>query len=158
MEHFAPPAALIDESFRMVETHGNIGRFLRVPEGKPQFTLLSLVPKSIMGTLRAQVHRTIRTGNQSRGIPRKIEIEGRNVMLQTNVIPVERGPNERLYLVCFIESQVKNQATSIVVSPDNEEQIRDLERELSSTRENLQAVVEELETSNEELQALNEEL
>lgn len=158
IEHFAPPSVLVDESYRMVESHGDVGRYLRVPAGKPQFTLLALVPKGIMGSLRAQIQRSSRTGNASRGIPRKIEIEGRQILLQTNVIPVDRGSSERLYMVCFIESAYRSQATSIVASPENEEQIRDLERELSSTRENLQAVVEELETSNEELQALNEEL
>jgi two-component system CheB/CheR fusion protein len=158
VENFAPPTVLIDEGFRMVESHGDVGRFLRVPAGKPQFTLLALVPKGIMGSLRAQVQRCIRTGNPSRGIPRKLEVEGRQILLQTNVIPVDRGNSERLYMVCFIETAYRNQTSPIVVSPENEDQIRELERELSSTRENLQAVVEELETSNEELQALNEEL
>lgn len=159
MEHFAPPVALIDEGFRVIETHGEVGRFLRVPAGKPQFTLLGLVPKPIMAALRAQVQRVIRTGHVSRGIPRRIEIEGQTVQLQTNVIPYERAPGERQYLVCFVEGAVREQqAPTHSSSQETEDNVRELERELATMRENLQAVVEELETSNEELQALNEEL
>lgn len=163
MDHFAPPAAFIDESLRIIETHGEVGRYLQVQPGKPQFTLLSLVPRSIMGALRAQIQRSIRTGKTTRGIPRKVTIEGKAVLLQTTVIPVQnqsgmsRGA-ETLYMICFSESPLRGEVTPIVASLENEEQLRDLERELLSTRENLQAVVEELETSNEELQSLNEEL
>ena len=158
VENFAPPSVLVDENSRIIESHGDVGRYLRVPTGKPQFTLLSMVPKGVMGSLRAQIQRCVKTKRESKGVPRKIEIEGRQLLLQTNVIPVERGSNEALYLVSFLESAYKTLSSPIVVLPENEEQIRDLERELNSTRENLQAVVEELETSNEELQSLNEEL
>ncbi len=156
VDYFAPPSVIVDESFRIVESHGNIGRFLRLQPGKPQFTLLGMVPKAIMGSLRAQLQRCIRSSALSKGIPRRMEVEGKEVQLQLNVYPVERG-QAKLYMVCFIESEVRPQS-SLVVHPDSEEQIRELERELASTRESLQAVVEELETSNEELQALNEEL
>jgi hypothetical protein len=83
-----------------------------------------------MGSLRAQIQRCVRTKRESKGVPRKIEIEGKQLLLQTNVIPVERGSSEAFYLVSFLESAYKNLTSPIVVLPENEEQIRDLEREL----------------------------
>lgn len=159
MDHFAPPAALIDETFRVVQSHGEVGRFLRLPSGKPQFTLLGLVPKPIVAALRAQVQRAVKTGVPSRGIRRRVDLEGQPIWLQTNVIPYDKAPGERLYLVCFLETPFQTHAGPLVsLNPESDESFRELERELATTRENLQAVVEELETSNEELQALNEEL
>jgi two-component system, chemotaxis family, CheB/CheR fusion protein len=156
MQHFAPPAALIDETFRIIETHGEVGRYLQLQPGKPQFTLLSLVPRNMMGALRAQIQRSVRTAKSTKGVPRQVKVNGKPVMLQTTVVPAPG--QDGLYMVCFQETPLRGESTPIITSLENEEQLRELERELMSTRENLQAVVEELETSNEELQALNEEL
>lgn len=154
---FAPPTVLVDSTFRVIESHGEVGRYLRVASGKPQFTLLALVPRGIVGSLRSQLQRAIRTGKTSRGLAREIEIEGRLVMLQTSVHPVERAPGEKLCMVSFQESELR-QRQRPTVEQETRDAVHGLERELAAARENLHSVIEELETSNEELQALNEEL
>lgn len=143
------------------ESDGDIGRYLFLQEGKPQFTLLAMAPRAVAGSLRAQVQRTLKLQKPTRGVPRKIKLNGNEIVLQANVFPAPRATQEKLFVVSFVESaapEEKTAAAQATFSAENDEQMRELERELHTTREHLQAVVEELETSNEELQALNEEM
>jgi two-component system CheB/CheR fusion protein len=160
VEQFAPPSVLIDENFRILESYGDIGRYLFLQEGKPQFTLLALAPRAVAGSLRAQVQRTLKLQKPTRGVPRKVKLNGVATFLQTNIFPAPRATQESLFVVSFVESDPPDDSVSLASaeSAENDEQFRELERELHTTREHLQAVVEELETSNEELQALNEEM
>ncbi|MBL8242331.1 MAG: EAL domain-containing protein [Bryobacterales bacterium] len=160
VDQFAPPSVLIDENFRILESYGDIGRYLFLQEGKPQFTLLAMAPRAVAGSLRAQVQRTLKLQKPTRGVPRKLVLNGTDVVLQANVFPAPRATQEKLFVVSFVESAMPDEpaASQATISAENDEQMRELERELHTTREHLQAVVEELETSNEELQALNEEM
>jgi two-component system CheB/CheR fusion protein len=158
VDSFAPPSVLIDESFRILESYGEIGRYLFLQEGKPQFTLLAMAPRAVAGSLRAQVQRTLKLQKPSRGVPRKVKLAGVERLLQIDVFPANRPTQEKLFVVSFVETPLREEAVNFITAAENDEQMRELERELHTTREHLQAVVEELETSNEELQALNEEM
>jgi two-component system, chemotaxis family, CheB/CheR fusion protein len=160
VNQFAPPSVLINEDYRLLEAYGDIGRYLFLQEGKPQFTLLAMAPKAVAGSLRAQIQRTLKQKKPTHGVPRKVTLGGVERVLQINVYPADRPTQERLFVVSFVESPVhpENHVVDAPPTAEAESQMRELERELHATREQLQAVVEELETSNEELQALNEEL
>ncbi|MBL8233271.1 MAG: EAL domain-containing protein [Bryobacterales bacterium] len=153
---YAPPGVLVDHAFRIIESHGDVGRILTLQMGRPDMTLFSLLPKQAAASLRAQLYRARRTAHTIRGVPRPVEISGRTIWLQTIVTPIETHA-EPLYLVGFIEHAPPQgeQALAIARGEDHQQQ---LEHELSSARENLQSTVEELETSTEELQSLNQEL
>ena len=152
---FGPPSVLLDSSFRIMESHGDVGRFLTLQPGKPDMSLFSLIPKQAAASLRAQLYRARRTGRAIRGISKPVMISGRTIWLQTLVSPVPANP-EPLFLVTFLEqSAPQEEPVALVRDADQQQQ---LEQELSSTRESLQSTVEELETSTEELQSLNQEL
>jgi two-component system CheB/CheR fusion protein len=162
LANFAPAAVLVDSNFRILDSYGDVGRYLSLKPGKPELTLLAMAPKSLAASLRAQLHRTHRMGTPSRGVPKLTELHGTRVLLHTTVHPTANAvTGEPLFVVSFFESTAARSRYSDAESASqssSDEYVRELERELTTTRENLQSVVEELETSNEELQALNEEL
>ncbi|MBL8221084.1 MAG: hypothetical protein JNL62_17755, partial [Bryobacterales bacterium] len=155
---FAPAAVLIDSTMRILETHGEVGRYLTLKSGGVDMTLLSLAPKTLQAALRAQLYHCRRSGKLSRSFPRPVEIQNRMTVLQTVVAPAPAStPQDPLFVVAFAEVPQLTPITAdtIEVSSDRD---RQLERDLLITRENLHSAIEELETSNEELQTLNEEL
>ncbi|MBL8209476.1 MAG: EAL domain-containing protein [Bryobacterales bacterium] len=159
LEAFAPAAVLTDGAFQVRETWGSIERYLTLKTGNRDMTLLALVPKVVAASLRAQIYRCGRTGRPAKGLRRPVEIQGKRVSLQTRVYPAGELHGEPLFAVAFVETQEPPQeGESTALSAPSEEHVRELEAELSTTRQNLQSLVEELETSNEELQSLNEEL
>ncbi len=160
---FVPPSVLVDSESQVLESQGEVRQLLSVGAGKPDFSLLSLVPEELQMQLRAQLFRARREQEQQIGIPMECQIDGAAMLVRTEVRPLE-DPNtaEQLFLVSF---QREAGSASEERQPEDGEAInhadgyvKNLEQELETLREHLQTVVEELETSNEELQSLNEEL
>lgn len=160
MQHFAPRAVLIDENFRILETHGDLNGLLSIPEGRANFTLLNLLPKALSAVVRALAQRAQKgEGGLGQGGHRSLSLGRKKSRIEVSVTPLDGLEREKRMVVAFRELPGRQAvAAAESTAANNEVQIEDLERELQSTRECLQATVEELETSNEELQALNEEM
>jgi len=160
VEQFAPGAVLIDESFQILESFGNVNRYLTVPDGKVTLTLISMLPKTVGAALRPLVLRAARNGHTLRSTSRPFELGGKRCRLEATVVPIAQTGPVRYFAVAFRELPVTADSKEQGGEPaeTGEDQLRELEQELQATRESLQAAVEELETSNEELQALNEEM
>lgn len=160
LDHFAPRAVLVDESFRILETHGDLNGLLSIPEGRANFSLVNLLPKPLAVVTRALLQRAMSGDAKAAPVQRTYSIGRKRARIEVSVAPVEGGGRARLLMVAFRELPGRASAAEQTGESPSESaaQIEDLERELQSTRECLQATVEELETSNEELQALNEEM
>lgn len=158
IEQFAPSAVLVDEGLRIIESFGEVNRFLSIPDGRANFTLSGMLPKSLTAMVRAQVQRAASTGQAIRNPARQVTLGERTVNLETSAVPIQRPGQETWFVVAFREYPVLAPDTAPATGETNEVQMRSLENELQSLRESLQAAIEELETSNEELQALNEEM
>ncbi len=162
LSEFVPPSVLVDSDSQVLESQGEVRSLLSVGAGKPDFSLLSLVPEELQMQLRAQLFRARREQGLQVGPALECEIGGNVVLIRTEVRPLE-DPNtaEQLFLVSFRQEAQKTDAFADVddAEPDYASgYVKNLEQELETVREHLQTVVEELETSNEELQSLNEEL
>lgn len=161
VDHFAPRAVLIDESFRIIETHGDLNSLLSIPAGRANFTLLNLLPKPLAVVVRALLQRALNSESApAQSLNRTYSFGRKKTRVEVSVVPLESGGRSRQLMVAFRELPGRATAAELAESQPHhsEAQIEELERELLSTRECLQATVEELETSNEELQALNEEM
>ncbi len=158
LSQFAPAAALIDSGMRILETHGDVGRYLTLKSGGADMTLLTLAPKALQAALRAQLYHCRRTGKLSRSFPRPVEVQNRSVVIQTVVAPAPLSPpQEQTFVVAFLEMP-QFAGTMPEAQEAGQDRASQLERDLLITRENLHSAIEELEASNEELQTLNEEL
>ncbi|MBL8178356.1 MAG: EAL domain-containing protein [Bryobacterales bacterium] len=158
LSQFVPAAVLVDAAMRILDTHGDVGRYLTLKPGGVDMTLLTLAPKALQAALRAQLYHCRRSGKLSRSFPRPVEVQNRMAFLQTVVMQAPAStPQEPVFVVAFTE--VPQQAAGAPeVSDSGSDRSGQMERDLIVMRENLHSAIEELETSNEELQTLNEEL
>jgi diguanylate cyclase (GGDEF)-like protein/PAS domain S-box-containing protein len=154
-EHYSPPAIIIDTDDRIIHFVGDLSPFVTLPRGPTHWTAHQLVMAPLNVEMRALLHRCRKE---------KISIRGGSYTLDIN------GQLRRVTLAAHPDVQDKNVLVMLAfetrnISDSNEggqsesvNLVRELERELASTREHLQTLVEEVETSNEELQTVNEEL
>jgi two-component system CheB/CheR fusion protein len=160
LEAWAPPTILVAEDGRVTFLHGELGPYLRFPQGEdPQLELSSLLRPGIAIRARGALYRCRRNGEPvtalasvEQGPPKQVRITAKPapslgddvVMLSFEALPATpQGETESETERCEGSGQ--------------EAVIDELERELQATREDLRSTVEELETSNEELRSSNEE-
>ncbi|MEZ5353602.1 MAG: EAL domain-containing protein [Bryobacteraceae bacterium] len=154
----ASAAVLVDEGLRVLESIGEVGRYLKLQPGRPELTLLGMCPRELSAGLRPQLYRAIRSGKASLGRPREINLNGRPERLQTVVAPVT-DPTKKWFMVAFRAVSPTEVTRPMAGRPAADTgDARELESELRATRETLQSAVEELETANEELHASNLQL
>lgn len=167
LREYAPASILVSQAFEPLHFFGDARRFLTLPQGAADFSILSLCIPAIRTELRTLLHRMGQQGlAETVGHPMVIQLEGKPVHLRLVLrqLWIEGGTNERGILICFEENQGTdiNEISAVLDGAGNNSEMArhllEVQQELAGTREHLQAVIEELETSNEELQSLNEEL
>jgi two-component system CheB/CheR fusion protein len=166
-EQHAPPSVLIDDEANIVHLSQEAGRFLRLAGGAPSHQLLDLVQPELRGELRTAVFQAVRSGRSVEARRVKMEREGRNLLVNMIVRPVQEPElGGRFVLVLF--DQVEDAVSGEAIAPDGdlrdpvvlqlEEELRRVKEQLQSTIEDAETSTEELKASNEELQSINEEL
>ena len=156
LEEFTPAALAVNQNFDIVYHNGPTNKYLRQPRGAPTQSLLELLPEKLLSRIRAGIYRATH--------------EARPVSFRTSM-PVDDGKKrqiilrvsklkENLYLLVFSEKCVSSEKAGVPLeaSEIEETSVRQLEAELTATRETLQSNIEQLKSLNEELQASNEEL
>ncbi|HAF45350.1 MAG TPA: PAS domain S-box protein [Gallionellaceae bacterium] len=161
VRRYVPVTVLINSTFDILHMHGDVGPFLTVVPGKPNFNLQNLLHRELRADLQLLQHQAEHKQESAVGRSHVIKIGGESRDVRLVVHPLDRGVVNPFFLVSF---EIMPQAVlatgsddSVPVSAEGRN-VRELEEELISTRERLQTVIEELETSNEEMQALNEEV
>lgn len=162
VKRYAPPTALLNSENCLVELQGSTKQFFEFGEGAAKLDALTLIRSDLRTELRALLHRT-RYTDKEEVLGRAFSTnDGRFQMRVCRVEGVEDVQDAVLlsFLPIPVESEAANgeQGDGSALSETAEAHIRQLEQELTATREHLHVVIEELETSNEELQSLNEEL
>jgi two-component system, chemotaxis family, CheB/CheR fusion protein len=153
---YVPPSVLIDAQMELRHVFGDVTRFLRVPQGRVDFNVLSLIGKEWRTELQALVHQVRHKSSPAYG---RVHGEPGAPSWRFAVHPVAGTELESLCLVAFEAPSSPADQGQEGADPQLAGLVaRDLEDELVATREHLQTVIEELETSNEETQALNEEM
>jgi two-component system CheB/CheR fusion protein len=163
LEEFAPAAVAVNQGYEILYTNGPTNRYLHPPRGPFTQNLLDLLPAGLRNRIRAAVYRAAEVGRPV-SLTASLPDYGqkRHVALRISRL------RENLFLVLFREKGGPAEAAEPVsLDPASVEQaaVRQLENELSATRDHLQSnteqfkgLNEELQSSNEELQAANEEL
>ena len=159
--HYVPASVLINNNFDILQMHGEVSQYLAVVAGKPNFNLQHLLRREMRADLQILQHNAEHKRESVFGRPHSLKTLDGPSLVRLAVHPLERGTASPFFLVCFetlptVEPVETEEQTRPAI--DLGRNIRELEDELTSTRERLQTVIEELETSNEEMQALNEEV
>lgn len=148
-----PPTVIVLEDGSLSFMHGELGPYLRFPQGEsPELQLKTLIRPELATRTRAAVYKcrrdrqtAVAVSSAETGLPGQVRItaspapglaDGAVILSFEDVdaIPVEPAADRASRL-----------------------QVAQLEEELRATREDLINTVEELETSNEELRSANEE-
>jgi two-component system CheB/CheR fusion protein len=164
LDRFMPPAFLVDENARLLDTFAGAERFLKPKSRRPTSNLLDMldgVLKTLIAGALSRVLRdpvtvtcpslTLAGADGPTEYVVRLELVQKARTDQSHVLitlePTKAGPTREPAAV-----------GEVSVTQASRDHMQSLEGELSYAREILQSTVEELETSNEELQATNEEL
>lgn len=163
---FAPPGVLINADLQILQFRGPTGAFLQPPpSGKATFDILKMAREGLMLPLRAAINKARKENKPARKENVRVQQGGKTRSIHLEVVPLKNLP-EKYFLILFEESKISGrtpiappEATSSPPSKERESRrVKDLESELTETREYLQSLREQHEAASEELQASNEEV
>ncbi len=178
LEAYAPPAVTIDQNYNILYHNGPTKRYLSQPRGVPTQNLLELMPENMRNRIRGAIYKVTR---EARPVSIRAGIAGdegqkRQVSIRVSKIkdnlflivfrekgrPPSQASPETFETVCVEEPAMRQLEIELSATRQelqtNIEQLKSLNEEFQSSNEELQASNEELETSREELQSMNEEL
>jgi two-component system CheB/CheR fusion protein len=162
LQEFAPATVLVNRRFDVLFLTGPTSLYLELPPGAPTLDVMTLAQEGLRGKLRVALTEAARTDNRATARGARVKRNETYVAVTIGVRPVKVPQQEEsLLLVTFVdEPKPAPEPTQSVEAQGAAEysQLRQLERDLQTTREDLQSTIEELETSNEELKVSNEEI
>ncbi|MCF6148617.1 MAG: PAS domain S-box protein [Candidatus Kuenenia sp.] len=160
-DDFSPPCVIIDEEHHIVHLHGQLDRFLKLPEGEPNLNIIKMAHKTFRPELTVVLKNALKQKKTIRS--KGVRMVTGNVHSTVNIIvrpfPEAFTPRQ-LYIIIFQEqgSSERNEGKTPVSSQTDgaAPRIAELEKELDSTKKSLCDLLENLEDSNEKLILTNE--
>jgi PAS domain S-box-containing protein len=158
LEEYGPAAVAVDQNYDIIYHNGPTNRYLQQPRGAPTQNLLALLPGKFHSRIRAAVYRTT---HEAKPVSIRTSISDDNGKRRQIALRISRL-KENLYLIILHDKSVSSEPAGAVIALEacevEETSVRQLETELSASREALQSTIEQLKSLNEELQSSNEEL
>ncbi len=160
LHEYSPPGVIVNGDLEILQFRGRTSAFLEPAPGTPSFNLLKMARKGVMAGLRSALTRSRKEDRPVREDGIRVEYDGKEVLVDINVVPFNVVPNERHFLILFSESSAMIEPPQPARLPGTSED-RDITRlkgELQATREYLESIIEDQEAMNEELRSANEEI
>jgi two-component system CheB/CheR fusion protein len=162
LDEFAPKCVIVTEEGQILSASGEMERYLTVTEGTFQNNVVRLARPGLRVGLRAALSEAIKVRRKVTHDKVSVQVDAGVQRVRLTVQPMPRfGEEAELFLVVFQELGAllpREDTADEAISADADTLIEQLERELSSTREDLEKTIQELEAANEELKSSNEEL
>ncbi|MGE5252376.1 MAG: chemotaxis protein CheB [Planctomycetaceae bacterium] len=162
VDSFAPPSVIVSEQGEILYIHGETGKYLQPPVGRPIWNILDMAREGLHLELRSGLHLAATKGAEKRYEKLKIKTNGGQQIVNLTLKPLKESKKTRGMVVVSFEDaapeKTEDKGKKGKRRPEKEERTRELERDLADTRETLQSTIEELQASNEELKSANEEL
>jgi two-component system, chemotaxis family, CheB/CheR fusion protein len=162
LDEFAPKAVIVTEDGQILSASGEMERYLTVTEGTFQNNVIRLARPGLRVGLRSALSDAIKARRKVVHDKVSVQVASGVQRVRLTVQPMPRlGEETELFLVVFQEmGQLlpREEAAVEGFSVEANSLIEQLDRELSSTREDLEKTIQELEAANEELKSSNEEL
>ncbi len=163
MEELGVVSVLVDDAGKAVYFDGPTDRYFKTPMGSPTWEITSLAREGLKGRLGPTMHRALREKAVVYRNGLKVKRNGETLGADLMVKPIlnQAGMENWLLLVLTeadIPQETGNKNAGASKDQSRDEEVQELQQELSATKQRLQATIEELETSNEELKSTNEEL
>jgi two-component system, chemotaxis family, CheB/CheR fusion protein len=156
LEHYAPPALVVDPDLQIVHFQGDVSRYLAPATGQPSFHLLKMVRPEFVVDLRSAISKVRQEGVAAHKDGVLFRHEGRPAAARLEVRPLSRrNGKKRDLLVVFQQAETAGPAAS--GKQHRFEKTEKMERELASARQQLRALITEHETAQDEMKAASEE-
>ncbi|MEY4749126.1 MAG: hypothetical protein RIQ60_1340 [Pseudomonadota bacterium] len=158
LQEFVPATALVNRRGEAVYFHGPVSRYISIAAGEPTRDITELVRDGLSTKLRSAMQRALRENAVVIATGRLRDTnDDFNVRLTVRPLALP-GNADPLLLITFEDAPVPAELAATGSSEAQPDELRQLEYELSATREDLNSMIEELETSLEELMTSNEEV
>ncbi|WP_414828545.1 chemotaxis protein CheB [Alteromonas sp. H39] len=158
------PSVIVDDQNAITYFHGNVNRFLQLPEeGQAALDLYTMLHPEIRTRMRSGIYKAKKSGEKvtvNFPLPTKPTSDRPNY--RCIITPSSYGNREDGSVVISFEEVLPELhepgfSSDMLSHQDQDSMIESMERELRETKDELQSTVEELETSTEELKAAHEE-
>lgn len=166
MDEFAPPFVVVNERLEILLASPRTGKYLQLAPGAPDNNVVSMAREGLRMHLRSALHDSISTGRPvfRRGIA--FDMDGGRQTIDLSIRPIRDsgdGKAETDFAIVFRDvgearRVEEDDARRDLEDGADDENVRELERELLEARDLLQTTTEDLEGANEELKSSNEEL
>ncbi len=164
VERYGLAGVVVNEDLQVLQFHGRTGPYIEHKPGMADLNLLKLAKEGLLFDLRAAVEKSKKEGKLVRKEGVRVRQDDMTKEVDIEVVPLKQiSTRERYFLVLFQESRPAKRGKSAKAvrahRPHREEdELTEVKRELTATREYLQTVIDERETTNEELKSANEEI
>jgi len=184
LDEFAPKAVVIDADGQILSASADMQKYLTVASGNFENNVIKMARSGLRIGLRAAIKQASTTRRRTEHENLSVQVEGmvQQVMLTVQPMP-QLGMDAELFMVVFhdvglpfdrLEQNTPAHAAAITTVPDAGDGsagdvlrhshidvdaiIAQLERELTTTRNDLEKTMQDMEAGNEELKSSNEEL
>ncbi len=158
------PSVIVDDQSAITYFHGNVNRFLRLPEeGQAALNLYAMLHPDIRTRMRSGIYKARKSGEKVMvNFPQPTKPESDRLNYRCIITPSSFGNRDDGSVVISFEELLPalhepEFSSDILSHHDQDSMIESMERELRETKDELQSTIEELETSTEELKAAHEE-
>ncbi|MGM0442060.1 MAG: CheR family methyltransferase [Elusimicrobiota bacterium] len=176
LREFAPPALIISREHEILYIHGDVEKYLHIPEGKVNMDVTNLVREDIKFELNKLVMDSLSGEKEKYTESGELKTENQVHSIKLTIRRIDKSFTEKeLYLVVFEDRGKIRQSKDKKEGKEKEKEdkkykylekrvleyqkkLGKLKSEHESSREKMQAMNEELQSTNEELQSTNEEL
>jgi two-component system CheB/CheR fusion protein len=160
LQHFSPPAVLVNENGDIIYISGRTGKYLEPAVGKANMNIFAMLREGLRSEFPL-AFRLVLT-NKGKEVLHHI-IVGSNGHSQTLDVTIQWIENPEalrgMVMVVFTDvHEIYNSKPKSSKKSINNIKQSELEKELQHAREAMQSTLEEMQTSQEELKSTNEEL
>ncbi|MEM9451693.1 MAG: CheR family methyltransferase [Cyanobacteria bacterium P01_E01_bin.6] len=172
LNRYAPVGVVVNEHLDILQFRGETSPYLRPAPGEPSFNLLKMIRPSLLVDLQTTLEQAKRQ-NVTVKHKKILREETHSKEVSLEVIPFSVSASQEGYFLVLFEQSIPSQALSESITEPSmsdesfsaDSEIRRLQHELSTTRQELldtqtflQLTIEEQESTNQRLIIANEEI
>jgi len=164
LSRYSPPALLIDEGLNILQFHGRTSPYLEHSVGEPVANMNRMLRHELVLEFRKLLERSQKNHSTVRSGLLRVADGSQVRHVNICIAPLVPANGEQQYLVLFEEQPVApaksrhGAGARLPAAGTPARRVRELEAELTSTKQYLESVIEEQQAATEELKSANEEV
>ena len=169
---YVPAAIVVSGTGQVIEIRGDVGPYLRIPPGRPNWQLQRMVREELLAEVEVALQEASEKGVPVRRENLEIRGDGRPSRVHVEVLPLDGATaRERYFTVVFENgdpaipkppppspSPAPSSGAALSTSEEKDREIARLRQALATQQGYQHTVVEKLESANEELRSSHEEV